>query len=212
MLAAVMIEYLQKSARSKTVGVTCVFIHREKNNSPRDNDHAPGNMDNVSELLAGLLKQLVQHHGNVADSVAQLYKKFAKEEKKLSESGIIDALKEAVEALSTVYIVIDALDECTNANERDRLVKHLQSLQSRADVRLMITSRIVTAELLSATKLEVKAHPWDIKRYVVGRIQKLPAFVQSDGELQVKIQDVIAASVGDVYVSRNELLSDRLLS
>lgn len=116
-------------------------------------------MDNVSELLAGLLKQLVQHHGNVADSVAQLYKKFAKEEKKLSESGIIDALKEAVEALSTVYIVIDALDECTNANERDGLVKHLQSLQPRADVRLMFTSRIVTAELLSATQLEVKAHP-----------------------------------------------------
>ncbi|KAF2626062.1 hypothetical protein BU25DRAFT_306559, partial [Macroventuria anomochaeta] len=189
MISAVAIEHLLRTARNDTVGVAWIFIH-----------HNTQNDDEVAELLAALLKQLIQVHPEIAASAALLYKKHAKEEKKLSVNEIFSALKSAVVALSTVYIIVDALDECVNDSKREQLVEHLQILQSQADVRLMITSRIITNSLRGAVKLEVKAKPQDIKRYVAGKIDQLPDCIQRDAMLQVRVQEKVADAVGDMFL------------
>ncbi|KAJ4384332.1 hypothetical protein N0V86_001179 [Didymella sp. IMI 355093] len=211
MLSAILIEHLLKTVKSETIGVAWVFIHH---NAKEDD---PG-----AKLLAALLKQLVQSHAKIAedvntlfkrhvkeetgmsqdDTVKMLFKRHVKEETKMSQDDTVKMMLDfASTKLTTTYIVVDALDEFTDATQRDRFVKYLQSLQSFADVRIVVTSQFVTKELQSAPRLRVKAQSDDIKRYVAGQIDRLPDFVQEDSSLQSQVQEKIASSVGDMYVS-----------
>jgi archaellum biogenesis ATPase FlaH len=190
MLCAILIEHLLKTAKSETIGVAWMFIHHNaKEDDPR------------AKLLAALLKQLVQSHAKIAEHVNTLFKRHVKEETGMSQDDTIKMLDFASAKLTTTYIVIDALDEFTDVTQRDEFVKYLQSLQSFADVRILVTSKFVTKELQSAPRLRVKARSDDIKRYVAGRIHRLPDFVQEDSSLQSQVQEKIASSVGDMCVS-----------
>lgn len=118
---------------------------------------------------------------------------------------ISNTLKVTLKSFSTVYIVVDALDECSDEHKTPlRLVERLRDLQNDGDIRLMVTSRFIPdieEQFKSAPKLEVRASPEDVAEFVKGQIPRLHRCVQRDDELKIVVEERIVEAVDGMLVS-----------
>lgn len=106
---------------------------------------------------------------------------------------------------STVYFIIDALDECQERDGPRTLfwdqIKALQPLVS-----LLVTSRPIESAgygLEGATVLEISARDLDIQTYLQGRIwddRRLSSHVKADASLQDTIIQTITHNARGMYV------------
>jgi hypothetical protein len=105
-------------------------------------------------------------------SLPLLHEAHDTQKTRLSLEEIFSALRTACSSYSEAYIVVDALDECTDRDgTRTKLIDRLRQLQARANVRLMCTSRFIPdiEEMFrSDAVLEVRVNEQDVRRYVVG--------------------------------------------
>jgi hypothetical protein len=131
----------------------------------------------VSSLLAAIFKQLVQGRLSTVDHIEQLHHKHANRGTKPLLDELYSALRDVLAHHPTVYMVIDALDECQEGTRRQFLAK-LRDLQAVRDIRVMATSRFIPDiedAFREAPRLEVRASGEDIKRFVIGQTYRLPA-------------------------------------
>jgi Cdc6-like AAA superfamily ATPase len=186
MVAAIAIDHLLNSAQNNTYGVAYVYCNYK---SQADQD--------VTSILAAILKQLVQGQLSTLASVERLHQKYAKQGTKPSLDDIYSALQEVLAQHTYSCIVIDALDECQNETRR-QLTATLYDLQTRADVRLMATSRFIPDienAFTQSLKLEVRGSVGDVKRFVAGQIHRLPGCVQRNAALREMVQEKIVEAV-----------------
>ncbi|KAL5371349.1 hypothetical protein DPSP01_014323 [Paraphaeosphaeria sporulosa] len=192
MVAAIAIDHLLKSAQSSSVGVAYVYC----NYKAQEQD--------TSSMLAAIVKQLVQSRPSTAEPVARLHKQHADRGTKPSLEEIYGALREVVTKYSTVYVIIDALDECQDSDgARSQLLARLKDLQVGYDVRIMATARFIPeieAEFQTAMKLEIQASDEDVRRYVAGQTHRLPRCIQRDPALQATIQDKLVEAVDGMFL------------
>lgn len=158
----------------------------------------------VANLLTAILKQLVQSSPQLVDSVQILYDKHISKDTKPMEDEVMTALKAAVGILSTVYVVVDALDELSNkdctSHVRTRLMHQLRALQAKGDVRLLVTTRKIpdiVEEIFDdqTPSLELFADTEDVKKFIVGQFDRLPRCIQRDPYLQDQIQESIVQAI-----------------
>jgi Cdc6-like AAA superfamily ATPase len=192
MVAAIAIDHILHSAYSSSIGIAYVYCNYKAQEE-----------QDASSMLAAIIKQLVQGRPSAVEPVERLHKKHYDRGTKPSIEEIFDALREVVTKYSTVYIAIDALDECRDSDgTRSQLLARLKGLQVGLDVRTMATARFIpeiTAEFQTAIKLEVQASDDDVRRYVAGQVDRLPRCIQRDLALQVMMQDKIAEAVDGMY-------------
>jgi hypothetical protein len=108
---------------------------------------------------------------------------------------ILEALESASGRFSKVYVVVDALDECSNEIRAELLIA-LQHL-SRT-VSLLVTSRDPPEDFHATKHLDIQANGRDVRRYIEGRLPRtrfLKIHVDSDPALQ---EDIVKAIVGNV--------------
>lgn len=186
MTAAIAIDYLLKLAQDSSHGVAYVYCNYKAQEE-----------QDVYSLLAAILKQLVQSQLSTVEHVQQLYQTHAKQGTKPPLKKIYSALKDVLEHYPSVYIVIDALDECQNGTRRQFVAK-LRNLQIGRNVRLMATSRSlpdVEDAFRGALRLEIQASKEDIKRFVAGQMYRLPTCVQRNTELQEIVREKVTEAV-----------------
>ena len=110
-------------------------------------------------------------------------------------------LKSVVKDYLSVYLVVDALDECLDRDgSQGRLLAKISNLQKEAgsDLHLMVTSRFIPEieeKFKEAPRLEVRASNEDVRKFVAGQIHRLPRVVRRDEELKDLVQDRIAQAV-----------------
>ena len=188
MIAAIMIDYLLKAVQSSTVGVAYVYCNYKLQKE-----------QNTGSLMAAILKQLVQARPSIIEPVDRLYLQHANRGTKPSADDVFGALQSVLTKFSTVYVVIDALDECSDSNgTRRRFLAHLKDLQAKTDLRLMVTSRHIAeirTKFRGALMLEVRANDEDVKRFVAGQIYRLPKCIQLDATLQEMVQNKVTEAV-----------------
>jgi len=129
--------------------------------------------------------------------VVKLYDRHANRGTRPSLEEIRSALQAVISSYSTVYVVVDALDECLN-HDRSQLLAMLRNLQSKGNLSFMATSRFIPEVMQQfnlSPMLEVRASDFDVKLFVVSQIYLLPEFVHRDSELQTAIQDGISTAV-----------------
>ncbi|KAF1950514.1 hypothetical protein CC80DRAFT_426705 [Byssothecium circinans] len=174
MMATITVNHLLESMLSDTVGVAYVYCNYKTD------------QDTVS-LLAAILKQLVQGRPSIMEPVARLHKQHAERGTTPSLNEIFGALQCVVANYSSVYVVVDALDECPDQDgTRHQFLAKLRDLQGERDVRLMATSRFISdivSEFSAALTLEVRASDDDVKRFVAGQTYRLPKCIQCDDAL-----------------------------
>ena len=128
-----------------------------------------------------------------------LYKQHADRRSRPSLDEIISTLNSIISCYSKVYIVLDGLDECADKDgTRSELIAKLRSLQSGADINLMVTSRFVSRveqSFKGFPMLEIRASDADVKQFVAGQMNRLPNYVRHNIDIQVEIQDRIVQAV-----------------
>ncbi|KAJ7772269.1 hypothetical protein B0H16DRAFT_167196 [Mycena metata] len=171
---------------NNTIGVACVYLnHKEADN------HTP------SRLLAGLWRQLVLDR-DIGSLAAKLYSQHQEKRTFPSLEEVVDVLRSSLDVFSRVYVIVDALDECPEA-QRWIFLRHLAALGPT--VNLMITSRPhITPEASHRNLdiLEIRAIDEDVRTYADARIEHSPRLskhVQAVPELRLEILSKIVDGV-----------------
>jgi hypothetical protein len=192
MAAAIAIDHLCNTAPAD-VGVAYLFCNYKSQAE-----------QSVQNLLSTLLQQLVHSRLGIATPVKELYDRCLTRNSKPSLDEISAVLEKVCSNYSRVYIVTDALDECSDKNNcRSQLIERLRELQMRADVQLLFTSRFipeVTDKFLSDPVLEVQANEEDLRRFVAGQLPRLPNCIRRDDALTRVVQSRIVQAVGGMLV------------
>ncbi|KAI9686290.1 MAG: hypothetical protein M1822_003946 [Bathelium mastoideum] len=194
MIAAVAIEYLCRMTHNPDIGVAYLFCSYKAQID-----------QNVPNFVAALLKQLIQRQPDMAGQLMEIYDHHSKRGRKPSLDELTKALLSICSSFSVVYIIVDALDECSNQyGVRRELISTLQSFQAtRQDVQLLFTSRYVpevAEDFQSSPSLEVRASEEDVRRFVKAQIPRLPDCIQRDEGLKNDVQNTIAEVVDGMFL------------
>ena len=97
-----------------------------------------------SKLIRSLINQLtVQLHGGIPEILKQLHRVECHEGVyQPSDEQLQDILQHILDGLSDVYIVIDALDECTDCQKTLLWVKELVRQNVGKPLHILVTSRL----------------------------------------------------------------------
>lgn len=191
MIAAIAIDHLLNTMQSSSVGVAYVYCNYKSREE-----------QNATSLLAALLKQLVQAQPSLVEPVKRLYEQHVNLGTNPSLDETIRTLRSVFTNFSTVHVVIDALDECRDSKTRREFLNKLRDLQSETDLRLMVTTRFIPEilnEFKEALLLEIRASNADVRRFVVGQIDRLPKCVREDSTLWHMVQESIVEAVDGMY-------------
>ncbi|TGZ77267.1 hypothetical protein EX30DRAFT_398680 [Ascodesmis nigricans] len=186
----------------KMVLDSVVINHLEENAGPGNGltyvycDYKDVALDAI-KLISSILRLLI-HNKPLSKAMRVAYKTYSER-----GSGIRPTVEEYTEYLKEysaqyerLYIVIEALDECTDDyGARGILISTLRAIHS--NVSLLVTSRSIDISTIlpDAARLDILAHDDDVKAFVSGRLQhesmKKLSKLCTDG-LYDEIQDVIA--------------------
>jgi hypothetical protein len=173
------------------VAIACIYCN-----------HKEQTTQTVRELMASLLKQLVQDHPVVSEWIRSLYNEHYPKATSPSIGELTETLSKEVGRRNKVFVIIDALDELV---ERDRgsLISKVQSLGDA--VKLMVTSRPLSSIgriVGNAKSIDIRADDQDVREYVKHCILLRSHFslvVETDETLCEDIMDGISANVHGMY-------------
>ena len=112
-------------------------------------DFRDGRKKDLRELLSSLLVQLGGQSNAYSAILSKFYEERCSQQSHASDSELEDCLKDMLKApgQATVYIIIDALDECPSAtgmpSPREKVLKFVNELVDLhiPDLRICVTSR-----------------------------------------------------------------------
>ncbi|KFY89741.1 hypothetical protein V500_05530 [Pseudogymnoascus sp. VKM F-4518 (FW-2643)] len=192
-ISGTVVDHLHATIHNQSIGVAYIFCN-----------YKVQSVQNTLSLLSAILKQLVQAQPSAAEAANSLYELHSSRGTMATVDEILNTLRITLKSFSTVYIVVDALDECSDEHRTPlRLLEKLRDLQNEGDIRLMVTSRFIPdiqEVFKSAPKLEVRASPQDVTKFVKGQIPRLNKCVQRDNELQGEIEEQIVKAVDGMFL------------
>ena len=156
-------------------------------------------------LIGSLLQQIALRQSNISDDIRRLYKTHVTKRTRPFIFEYSTLLKAECRPLSTLFVVVDALDECASES-KDEFLKELQDLGPK--LRLMITSRPnimdITDYFKDAVRLEIRATNEDIKTYLAERLQResrLKSYIEVEPSLHNDIIKAILVKADGMSVS-----------
>lgn len=181
-IAAIVTEHIERTlVHDQSVAVACIYCN-----------YKDKMVQTPANLLANIWMQIRQK-GGLSPEVEELYAssvtKGSSTRPRVDE--VIKILKAEVNRHASVYVVIDALDECEPAYKL-RLLTELKVLKPK--LKLMVTSRYYDAfgaDMGVDTDIEIVASDDDIKRYVQERVSTTPRlgrWIAADSTLQATIE------------------------
>jgi Cdc6-like AAA superfamily ATPase len=157
-----------------------------------------------TDLLASLLKQLIQRRPSMPECITALYKRHCNERTRPSLEEISKVLHAIVKDYSKTFVIIDALDECQNSDgDRRKLLSEIFDLQVDTGICFLATSRCIPEirkEFESSISVEIRASEDDVQRYLDGHMSQLPSCVSRSGDLQEEVKTEIMKAVDGMYV------------
>lgn len=189
MIASIVVDHLYgKYQTDSSVGIAYLYC-----NFRRQDEQRP------IELLASLLKRLIQRQHTLPNSMKDLYDCYKGKQTRPSFEEISKELQSVIASFSTTFIVIDALDECQVSNgDQTKFLSEILRLQNNTGANLFVTSRFIphiVEEFHGAPSLEIRASDGDVKRYLDGQSSRLPSFVRRNLDMQEQIKAEIVKAV-----------------
>ncbi|KFY75204.1 hypothetical protein V499_04810 [Pseudogymnoascus sp. VKM F-103] len=194
MVASIVIDHLYaKYQTDSSVGIAYLYC-----NFRRQDEQKP------VDLLASLLKRLLEGRPNLPISMKDLYEQHKSKQTRPSFGEISTELRSIIASFSTTFIVIDALDECqVSDGGLTKFLSEILRLQTNIGANLFVTSRFIphiVEEFQGAPSLEIRASDGDVKRYLDGQSSRLPSFVRRNLDMQEKINAEIVKAVDGMFL------------
>ncbi|KAJ3909851.1 ankyrin repeat-containing domain protein [Lentinula edodes] len=198
MTAASVVQDLNEYYEGCKVAVVCVFC-----------DFGQMQMQTTDALIASMLRQLIQAHDTVHSTVASMYIHHTSRSTFPRFDEIVASFSTSVQQFESVFVVVDALDECPDDQTRSQLISTLNSFP----VSLLFTSRPhpSTDQLLGGcTRQDIIADKHDLwiyceERFTLSRVGQL---CSPDSKQEI-LNQVVQKAGGMFVVAR--LLMDALL-
>lgn len=176
-LASIVVDHLWNTIRNDDIGVAYAYCDYRKYEEQTSNN-----------LVTSLLNQLLRQQSKpLSNDVNKLYLQHDQQGTRSSQVELFSLLQAETVNFSRIFIVIDALDECSNDDRtRQSLLERLRPLQKSTSVNLMVTSRPlpdITEEFERAMILEIRASEPDIRTYLKEQTSRLPRCVLKDSRL-----------------------------
>jgi hypothetical protein len=178
---SISVNYLRQKFNGDNIGVFCVFCNFKEEQ-----------LQTINNLLASIWAQSMNTQPSISEAAKSCYTSKHKNKERPDRKDIQELVKAEIGRYSRVFIIVDALDECSDkGNERNVLLTELQNLLSLPiDVQLLFTSRLsinILPHFPSCKTMVISARDEDIKHYVRSRLDQLHDFVQRDKILQEEI-------------------------
>ena len=192
MITSIIVDYLcimfQNDA---SVGIAYIYCNFRQQQEQKPED-----------LLASLLKQLVQEQPLIPEKVKSFYELHKNKRTRPSLDEISQVLHFVVADYSRAFIIIDALDECqVSDGGRRRLLSEILNLQDKTGASFYATSRFIPEirkEFEGNVSLKIRASNKDVRRYL--DISQLPSFVLRSPDLQEEVKTEIIKAVDGMCV------------
>lgn len=182
-----MIDYLERTFSPGDTAVIYIY-----------NTYTEHAEQSATNLVGSLLQQVIRKKSVVSEGIKTMYRQHSAQRTRPSLSDLSSSLRLESKGFAHVFVLVDALDECDEANSvRASLLEELRGLLVEPNIRLMITSRFLTGleyDSNEATFLEIRASDDDIEEYLRRRIPKerrLALHVESDEDLHDAIIQTI---------------------
>ncbi|KAL3466857.1 hypothetical protein BJX64DRAFT_301306 [Aspergillus heterothallicus] len=193
-LSAVVVDYLQASrAADWSIGIAYIFCdYRQQQNQT------------LNDLLASVLRQLVQTLPIIPDDLQALYQRHRKDGMNLHKGELFSCLQTVCKAYSQVYLIVDALDECSNSDgTRDAVISYLLDLQGSCNLE-------IAARFEAVPTVEIRAIDADIKGFIQGHVHEVSNCVRRNPQLaDLIVTEVVASARGMFLLSKLHLDSLR---
>jgi Cdc6-like AAA superfamily ATPase len=190
-LTSIVVDHLEQSCRRENIAVAYIYCSYKEQERQTD-----------ANLIASLLQQLVQRNPFIPDEISSLYHHHIKKQTRPTLGEWSKLLESEIRRLSKVFIVIDALDECSDAT-RESFLAEIRKLSS---IHLLITSRHISTierEFEKKASVEIRASDSDVRRYLEGRIEKecrLARHVKADPTLKETIINTIVENSKGMFL------------
>jgi hypothetical protein len=152
------------------------------------------------------LKQLVQDQPLISPNIRNLYDTHVEKNTSPAPTELLAALKLEIGAFSRAFIIVDAIDECSEDDKkRENLLDTLLSLPE--NVKLLVTSRplpTIQTDREGIARLDIRADDQDVRMYVKGRIpreKRLARHIKKDPNLGETLVETIVKSAKGMSVS-----------
>jgi Cdc6-like AAA superfamily ATPase len=176
-----------------SVGIAYLYYNIQDENGQKPED-----------MLASLLKQLVQEQSFVPDCVKSLYNRHKDKRTRPSIDEISNTLCSVTSNYSRVFIIVDAVDECQVKNGwRKEFLTKIFNLQTNHRANLFATSRFIPEiekQFEGSMRLEIRARKNDVQKYINEHMSRLRPFVSENPLLQDEIKREIVETVDGMYV------------
>ncbi|KAK1540052.1 uncharacterized protein CCOS01_01366 [Colletotrichum costaricense] len=193
-MTSVVIDHLTQRFREEPrVGIAYVYCNFK--DTERQDCH---------DLLSSLAKQLAQSCSEFPQSLETLYDKHQKRNTSRSTQETIDLLQVLSSCYESIFIVVDALDEC-DRNARQAFLPEILRLQQRSQVNIFATTREIpeileSKEFENSISVEIRAIQEDVLRYTSDRMTRMQSFVRNNLDLQKEIRHTIAEKVNGMFL------------
>ncbi|KAL6705251.1 hypothetical protein ACN47E_007211 [Coniothyrium glycines] len=183
----------QKHQGNNDIGIAFVYL-----------DYSRSQEQTLEVVLATILKQLVSRRPTLSQSIRAFYEWHDKGQRRPSVVDITNALRQEALVFSRVFIVVDALDECSTEDScRAALLAELFTIRDTCRVNLLATSRWlpeITDHFDKDDILEVQASQADVRKYLDSQIPRLPKFIVRNISLQEEIRSKIVECVDGMFL------------
>jgi len=204
-LASIVVNHLrQKFSENHGVGVAAIYCEwkRQELMTPRD-------------LLASMWDQLVLDQP-LGEEIEHLYDSHAKFRTMATHDEVYSLVRRQTRTLSSVYIIIDALDELDDDfNHRRAFIEDLESLlkwsekEEMSKVHLLVTSRLSHCPLAKSATVRLTARLSDMKAFIDNAISRglcssniISSQIKADDAQRTHLTDSISMKASGLLVSR----------
>jgi hypothetical protein len=144
----------------------------------------------LGHLLASLLKQLAESRPSLPNSVKDLYKHHKDKRTRPSVSEMSTVLQSVLAMYQRVFIAIDALDECHNADgSRSNFLSEIFRLEKSHFANIFATSREIpeiSERFSNRARLDIRARDEDLRLYLEGLISQSESNLLKAQEEEIK--------------------------
>ncbi|PTB58597.1 hypothetical protein M431DRAFT_63203, partial [Trichoderma harzianum CBS 226.95] len=178
----------------------------------------PKSEQTTRSLLASVLRQLAGDRQTFPTTTRSLYEQHKAKQTHASQEELIAELKAVIELYSSVFIIIDALDEC-DLNTMHGFISELFMLQKHCNMNIFATSRFIPeiTEWFTNAKssfLEIRALASDIAMYLdIEMKQSSTSLIKSNIDLQKDIKREICEAADGMFLLAQlylQLLQDKI--
>lgn len=164
---------------------------------------------NPISMVKSLLSQFLNRCTHVPEGVRSLHATCENSRREASEQQLLQALRDTLDLLPAPFVVLDALDECSNWKLLFDILQEMQSW-GKDTLRVLLTSRkeVEIEETLgntvppsNRTCLESHLVDKDIGTYVQEMLAKDVSFKrwQKDSEMREEIEKTLGRKVNGMY-------------